>query len=172
MTVAEIVREKQEKQEAYIKKDEAQRKRKATIQHKKDFEACVQTVIHNFENRFFSAEDSEEKVAEVIMGLNSRIIVETTGIRYSTLKYYGCIERGSEYRVNYMESVKFSESDHSGKTLITNHKGFCEWKDYLEKKFGVKIYINRSYTYKERDEAPSDRIFIGIRAQVTLQKGD
>jgi hypothetical protein len=67
-----------------------------------------------------------------------------------------------------MNSVKFSESDRSGKTLITNHKGFCEWKDYLEKKFGVEIYIFRDYTYEERDEAPDNEIFVGIRASVKL----
>jgi len=167
MTVAQLVKEKKDSQKSYIKKEEARIKRKATTQHRKDFEACVQTVMHTFEKRFFSADDTDEKVADIIVNNPSKIIVDKSGVQYRTLKYG--FDWKDTYLVNYMPSVKFCPDDH-GKTLIENHIGYCEWKNHLEKKFGIKIYIRRSFTYRERDEAPSDKIFEGIRATVKLQQ--
>ncbi len=68
----------------------------------------------------------------------------------------------------YMSALKFSKKEDAGRKIIAASSKFIRWKKALEVRFGLTINIFRNYGYRERFEAPSDKIFRGVMVSVGI----
>ena len=154
-SVAEMVRKKKENQQKRI--DEYERKEKARNKrlNSQEFSEQITDIINRFEHRVFSLKSTKKKVVEFIVDYDG--------------------SRNLSWDDDFFHAIKFYNGDRDGRTSIKMSKRFKEWKEALEKKFGIEIDIRRSYVSKRRFDSDGfetypDEIYQGLKATVTARE--
>lgn len=167
-SVAELVKKEESAQARRLAQYEAERAAEKKKQDSKQFSAEVAYIIKQFEYNVFKLESSNKDVADFILEWKGRFFITHPG--GLPQKMPGYIEVKP-----FMRALKFYRTERDGRKYIGGSSKFNKWKKALEKKFGVKIYIEREYVYKERFgnsgfRTYDDEIFQGVVAKVQVAK--
>lgn len=162
--VLEQNREERERREEYEENQEKERKKQAS----KQFSGEVAYLIKHFEFNCFKLDSTNKKVADFIRSYSERnYFITREGNLKQTMPGFIKVDP-------YMYAIKFEKNESPGVQHITRSSKYNKWKKALEDKFGIKIWINRKYTYTERYgnsgyRTYDDKHFQGVSVQVRVK---
>lgn len=167
-SVAELVKKEKSIQARRMARYEAERAAEKKKQDSKQFSAEVAYVIKRFEYNVFNLDSSNKEVADFILENKGRFFITKAGGLPQEMPGYIEVEP-------YMRALKFYRVEDDGRKYIGGSRKYNKWKKALEKKFGVKITIEREWAYRDRYDNDGyatypDQIFQGVVAHVSLAK--
>ena len=167
-SVADLVKETKESNAANEKRLLEYQAMEQKKKDSKQYSAEIAYIIKQFEFNVFKLDSPNKKVADFITERHGRFFIT---------KADGCDQRMPGYikiKPN-LSQLKFYRSETTGRKYIGGSPKFNKWKKSLEDKFGVKINVEREYTYRDRYGNSGyatypDQIFQGVLVWISLAK--